>query len=153
MKNGSFRGKPSKRHVIWVNETRDGNTMKRLDHEHFEKWTHHYGFEFETEKRVDHDRGEEPRTQYQCVFSWERMDGESIELGEEEWSFGEQKTPRTFVEIDEKGLVRVRGWSFETILNVVEMQHDGPVLKIKAADGATERFDARKLSQKPENRS
>ena len=84
MTGGSFRGKPSNSHIIWTRETRDGATKRRFDHDHFRKWADHCGFDFETATRVDHDRADEPRTQYRCVFTWETMAEETIEFGGED---------------------------------------------------------------------
>lgn len=147
---GSFRGKPTKAHILWSRETRDGTARKRFDHEYLKRWAAHYDVDFDTDTRVDHDRGDEPRAQFRCVFVWEQMDSDSIELGDEEWSFGGQRTPRTFVEIDEKGLARVRDWDGERVLDLRELRHDGPILLAKRATGDTERLDARKLSERPE---
>lgn len=145
MTNGSFRGKPSKSHIIWTRETRNGATNKQFDHAHFEKWVDHCGFDFQQATRVDHDRADEPRTQYRCVFKWGRMEGETMELGDEEWSLGTQKTPRTFIELDDEGLARVKGWSFETVMNVTDMRHKGPELLIVTASGDKKRLNGRKF--------
>ena len=150
--NGSFRGKPSNSHIVWVRETRNGAARKRFDHDHFEKWATHCGFDFDTATRVDHDRSDEPRKQYRCVFTWGEMGGETIEFGGEEWSLGEQKTPRTFIEIDAEGLARVKGWEFETVIDVVEMRHKGPELLIRTASGGQKRLNARKFLENPRER-
>ena len=152
MTAGSFRGKPSNSHIIWTRETRDGAGQRRFDHDHFRKWADHCGFDFETATRVDHDRADEPRTQYRCVFTWETMAEETIEFGGEEWSLGDQQTPRTFIEIDEGGQARVKGWSFETILDVVEMRHKGPELLIRTADGERKRLNGRTFVERPRER-
>lgn len=153
MKGGSFRSKPSKAHIIWTRESRNGSAKKRLDEEHFEKWADHFGFDFENETRVDHDRGDEPREQYRCVFTWETVEGETLELGDEEWTLGQQETPRTFIEVDGKGIARVRGWTSEAILNVVQMRHDGPALLIETADGGRKRLDGREFATHPRDRA
>jgi hypothetical protein len=150
--NGSFRGKPSKSHIIWTRETRNGATNKRFDYEHFEKWTEHCGFDFDTTTRVDHDRADEPRMQYRCVFNWGNVSEETIEFGDEEWSLGNQKTPRTFVEIDSEGLARLKGWNFETVLDITEMRHKGPELLIKTAGGDKKRLNGRKFVEHPRKR-
>ena len=152
MTNGSFRGKPTKSHIIWSRQTRDGATKKQFDHGHFEKWATHCGFDFEQATRVDHDRGDEPRTQYRCVFKWGRIDGETIELGDEEWSLGSQRTPRTFIELDSEGLARVKGWEFETVMDITEMRHKGPELLIKTAGGDKKRLNGRKFMKHPRKR-
>lgn len=145
----SFRGKPSKSHIIWVRETRDGAETKRFDREQFRKWTKHCGFDFDKTTRVDHERSSEPREQYRCVFNWTTTAGESLELDGEEWELGGQKTPRTFVEIDTDGEARIKGWSFETVFNITEMKHKGPELLIKAADGTKKRLNGRKFVTDP----
>lgn len=152
MTDGSFRGKPSRAHIVWTRQTRDGATTKQFDHDRFEKWANHCGFDFERETRVDHDRAGEPRTQYRCVFRWGQSGGETAELGDEEWSFGNQKTPRTFIELDERGLARVKGWSFETVLDVAEMRHKGPELLIETASGDRKRLNGRKFVEVPRER-
>lgn len=152
MRKRSFRGKPSKSHIIWARETRDGVGKKLFDSVHFEKWVKHCGFDFETEVRVDHDRGGEPREQYRCVFTWGETEGETIELGEEEWTMGRQKTPRTFIEIDSEGKARVKGWRFETTVDIVQMRHKGPELLIETADGDRKRLNARKFLTHPRER-
>lgn len=149
MTRGSFRGKPSKSHIIWTRETRDGVQQKRFDHEHFEKWTNHCGFDFDTTTRVDHDRGDEPRPQYRCVFKWGEISDEKIEFDDEEWSLGHQKTPRTFIEIDGTGIARIKGWEFETVFDIVELRHKGPELLIRTASDDTKRLNGRKFVEKP----
>lgn len=142
----TFRGKPSKSHIIWIRKTRDGAKTKRFDKERFEKWTEHTGFDFDTTTRVDHQRGDEPRKQFRCVFNWTTTAGESIEVDGEEWELGSQKTPRTFIEVDEKGEARVKGWTHESIYDVAEMKHDGPELLIKTADEEKKRLDGREYA-------
>jgi hypothetical protein len=150
--DGSFRGKPSKSHIIWTRQTRNGAASKKFDHDHFEKWASHCGFDFEQSTRVDHDRSDEPRTQYRCIFKWGRIESETMEMGDEEWSLGSQKTPRTFIELDGEGLARVKGWEFETVMDVVEMRHKGPELLIKTADGTQKRLNGRKFVKHPRER-
>lgn len=152
MTKSSFRGKPSKTHIIWIRKTRDGATKKRFDNEHFERWADHCGFDFDTTNRVDHERVDEPRTQYRCVFKWGTISDDTIEFGDEEWSLGEQKTPRTFIEIDAKGLARVKGWEFESVFEIVEMRHKGPELLIKTADNESKRLNGRKFVTHPRER-
>jgi hypothetical protein len=152
VKNGSFRGKPSRSYIVWTRKTRDGAGKKRIDQEHFERWANHFGFDFESEMRVDHGRAEEPRQQYRCVFAWGETEGETIRLGDEEWSMGRQKTPRTFVEIDGAGLARVKSWEFETTVDVVGMRHDGPELLVETAAGEQKRLDARRFVTPPRER-
>ena len=148
----SFRGKPSKTHIIWTRETRDGSGNKRFDHTHFEKWATHCGFDFETTTRVDHERSDDPRKQYRCVFRWGQSDTETIEMGGEEWSMGSQRTPRTFVEIDEAGLARIKGWTFDAVLDVAMLRHKGPELFLETADGEKKRLNARRFVEHPRKR-
>lgn len=154
MKKSGFRGKPTPTHIIWVRGQSRKNVKekKRFDHDHFRKWAKHLGLDFETATRVDHDRGEEPRKQYRCVFKWGKMESETIELGDEEWSMGKQKTPRTFIEIDEAAWARVKGWTFEEYFDVIEMKHKGPELLIRTADGEKKRLNGRKFVKHPRKR-
>lgn len=152
MNDRSFRGKPSRSHIIWTRETREGVGKKRFDSQHFEKWASQCGFDFEISTRVDHDRSDEPRKQYRCVFAWGKIENETIEFGDDEWSMGGQKTPRTFVEIDTEGLARVKGWEFETTLDVVQMQHKGPELLVETSDGEHKRLNGRKFLTDPRER-
>lgn len=152
MTDGEFRGKPSKSHIIWERETRKGVTKKRFDSDHFRKWARHCGFDFETTTRVDHDRADEPRDQFRVVFKWGTTDGEQIEFGDEAWEFGEQKTPRTFIEVDEAGLARVKGWRFERVLDITMMRHKGPELLIETATGEKKRLNGRKFVTHPRKR-
>lgn len=149
---GSFRGKPSKSHIIWVRETRDGVTNKRFDSDHFRKWAAHCGFDFETTTRVDHDRADEPREQFRVVFKWGTVQQEEIEFGDESWEFGKQKTPRTFIEVDEEGVARVKGWRFERLLDITMMRHKGPELLIETASGERKRLNGRKFLTHPRER-
>jgi hypothetical protein len=148
----SFRGKPSNSHIVWTRETRNGARRKRFDYERFEKWANHHGFDFERATRVDHDRSDKPRRQHRCVFNWGKMSGETIEFGDEEWSLGEQRTPRTFIEVDTSGAGRVKGWQFETVFDVAQMRHDGPKLLIETADGETKQLDGGKFATHPRER-
>lgn len=150
---GGFRDKPSKSHIVWTRETRNGATKRRFDQRHFRKWVNHYNFEFDNSKRVDHDRADEPRMQYRCVFSWGQMNEQSFEVGDEEWEIAGQKTPRTFIEIDEEGMARVKGWSSESVYDVKTLRHDGPTLLLTTTDGAKKKIDTRRLVDSPENHS
>jgi len=153
MKRRGFRSKPSPSHIIWTRGAGgDTGGTKRFDDAHLEKWARHCGFDFEREQRVDHDRADEPREQCRVVFTWGATDGETISLDGEEWSMGTQQTPRTFVEIDSEGLARVKGWTFESVLDVREMRHKGPELLIVTADGDKKRLNARKFVEDPRER-
>jgi hypothetical protein len=144
--NTSFRGKPSKSHIIWVRKTRDGAKTKRFDKKQFKKWTNHCGFDFDTTTRVDHKRAEDPRTQFRCIFKWTTTEGETIEVDGAQWELGSQKTPRTFIEVDEQGHARIKGWTQEAVYDIVEMKHDGPELLIKTAGGDNKRLDGREYA-------
>lgn len=63
--------------------------------------------------------------------------GDSFEVGGDEWNIRAPEVPRTFVEIDERGLMRVRGWSTEHIVDVTKLWHDGADLLVRAADAET----------------
>ena len=152
MGNRSFRGKPSKSHIIWKRTTRDGVETRRFDENHFEKWANHCGFDFETATRVDHDRAEEPRKQYRVVFRWGKIESDTIEFGDEEWSLGSQKTPRTFIEVDSEGHARVKGWEFEAVVEIREMRHKGPELLIKTENNGAKRLNGRKFVEHPRKR-
>lgn len=152
MAKKSFRGKPSKTHIIWTRTTRDGAESRRFDESHFQKWATHCGFDFETATRVDHDRSETPRTQHRVVFRWGTIESETIELGDEEWSLGSQKTPRTFIEIDDTGSARVKGWEFETVVGIREMRHKGPELLINTENNGSKRLNGRKYVEHPRER-
>jgi hypothetical protein len=138
-----FRAKPSKSHIIWTRSTRDGATRKRFDDDHFEKWATHCGFDFERTNRIDHERGSAPRDQCRCVFSWGKMSEESIELDGESWDFGDQKTPRTFIE---------KGWEFETVYDIKTMRHKGPELLIETATKGNKRLNGREFVSEPRER-
>lgn len=91
MTTGSFRGKPTKSHIVWGRQTHNGPTKKTVDCDRFEKWATHCGFDSEQATRVDHDH--EPRIQYRCILKCGRIEGETMDLGDEKWSLGGQKTP------------------------------------------------------------
>ncbi|WP_335999722.1 hypothetical protein [Halorientalis halophila] len=144
MKPPSIGRKPSERHFLWKPD--EDHDTKRFDRNYFEKWCRHLGLDFETYSRVDHERAEESRTQYQCVFSTESGSGDSFSVGGEEWDIQTGESPRTFIEIDEEGVMRIQGWTTERILDVTELWHDGPELYV-AAEGKEKplRLDTRDL--------
>lgn len=145
MKNPSLGRKPTQQHILWVSD--EENDIKRFHENYLKKWCRHFGFDFEQYTRVDHERAEEPRLQYQCVFSHQTGAGDSFEMGDEEWSIETETIPETFVEIDEEGWVRVQGWSIETVRDVVELRHEGPVLVIESRGNENQlRLDARDLT-------
>ena len=148
-----FRGKPSRSHIIWTHGgPRDGTGKTRFDTRGFERWADHLGLDFETTTRVDHDRGDEPREQYRCVYAWGETGGETLEMEGEQWDLGSQRAPRTFIEIDETTKARIKGWGFETVLDVVEMRYDGPDLFITSAGGDKKRLEGRALATHPSDR-
>ncbi|GGM23420.1 hypothetical protein GCM10009006_00960 [Haloarcula argentinensis] len=147
-----FGSKPSEAHVIW-RSGRNNDGKKKFDFEYLELWAAHFGVDFEQWSRVDHDRADEPREQFACVFCWSKDGGQELSVGDEEWTMGSQRKPRTFVEIDEEGMVRLRGWSTETTLDVEELVLKKTVLKLQTADGTVKKLDVRKLSKRPETTS
>lgn len=146
MKIGSFRGRPSKAHVLWTRRTDSGKPMKRFDDTRFKRWVNHCGFDFDSRMRIDHDRADESRTQYRCVFKWGKTKAKRVEIADKEVELGSQKAPVAFIEIDEEGLARVKAGSVEEIYDVVEMRYDGPALLIKTASGQKKKLDGQKLS-------
>ncbi len=54
--------------------------------------------------------------------------------------------PRTFIEIDEAGLLRLQGWSTVVTLDVEELVIDGTTLKLRTADGTKKSVDTQKLA-------
>lgn len=147
MKIGSFRGRPSKSHFLWTRRTDSGTGMKRFDDTHFKRWVEHCGFDFDNRMRIDHDRADESKTQYRCVFRWGKTKERSVEIADKEVELGSQKAPIAFIEIDEDGLARVKVGSTEEIFNIVEMQYDGASLLIKTAGGEKKKLDGKKLSK------
>ncbi|MDS0283072.1 hypothetical protein [Haloarcula onubensis] len=142
-----FGSKPSEAHVIW-RSGRDDSGTKRFDFEYLELWAAHFGADYEEWERVDHERADESRHQHVCVFARTERGGAEVSLGGESWSMGTVEKPRTFVEIDEAGLLRLRGWSTETTLDVDELVVDGATLKFRTAGGETKSVDTRKLSRR-----
>jgi hypothetical protein len=141
--------KPSDAHVIWCSG-RDNDGRKRFDFEYLELWAAHFGVEYEQWERVDHQRGDEPREQHVCVFARAQNGGEEVSLGGETWTMAASDKPRTFIEIDEAGMLRLRGWSTETTLDVEELVVDGTTLKLRTAAGETRSLDTSKLTTRPE---
>ncbi|WP_123534586.1 hypothetical protein [Halosimplex salinum] len=151
MEPPTFRGKPSDSHVIWRRSGAGADASKRFDEKHLRRWCSARGVDFETDKRVDHDRSDQPREQYRCVFAWSDAESESFDMGDDEWEIATQETPETFVEIDDAGEVRFKSWDDEFVLDVEELWLDGDAFVFRAAefDGA-KRLDARKLKTRPE---
>lgn len=145
MKSPSIGRKPSKQHILWTSDS--SNDIRRFHEEYLQKWCNHYGFDFEKYHRVDHERGDESRLQYQCVFSYGEGSGDSFEMDGEEWDIAADRVPQTFIEIDEEGMMRVQGWSTERILDVEEFWHEGVELVVVAHDEDSRlRLDARDLT-------
>ncbi|WP_459194172.1 hypothetical protein [Halosimplex sp. J119] len=151
MEAPSFRGKPSESHVIWRRSGAKEDVPKRFDERALRAWCSTHDFDFETDKRVDHDRADEPREQYRTVFAWADAESESFGLGDDEWEIATQETPRTFLELDERGEARLKTWTDEYTFDVGELWLDGSAFVFRAAgiDGA-KRLDARKLAERPE---
>jgi len=144
-----FGSKPSEAHVVW-RSGRDGDGTKRFDFEYLELWAAHFGAAYEEWDRVDHERAEESRRQHVCVFARTRNAGTEVSLGGESWRMGAVEKPRTFIEIDEAGLLRLQGWSTEAILDVDELVVDGATLKLRTADGETKSVETGKLARRPD---
>ena len=144
-----FGSKPSEAHVIW-RSGRNNDGTKKFDFEYLELWAAHFGVDFEQWTRVDHDRGDEPREQFACVFRWSKSGGQELSVGDEEWTMGSQRKPRTFLEIDEEGTVRLRGWDTEATIDIEELVPKKTVVKLKTGDGTVKQLDVRKLSKRPE---
>ena len=141
MEPSTFRGKPSDSHVIWRRSGAGESVPKRFDERRLREWCSERGVDFETDRRVDHDRSDQPRKQYRCVFAW----------ADEEWEIATRETPRTFLKIDDAGATRVKSWDEEYVLGVEELTLDGGAFVFRAAqfDG-TKRLDARKLKARPD---
>jgi hypothetical protein len=133
--------------MLWTRKTDSGKAMKRFDDTHFKRWVRHCGFDFDSRKRIDHDRADSSRTQYRCVFRWGKSGQQSVEIADKEVTLGSQKVPVAFIELDEEGLARVKVGDVEDIYNVVEMRHDGAALLIKTAGGEKKKLDGKKLSR------
>jgi len=150
---GAFGKKPSDSHVIWTNRSGEGKGKKKFDFEYLELWAAHFGVDFETRTRVDHARSDDPRAQYVVIFEWEELDVETIELGDREWSMGQQRTPRTFIEIDSRGEGRIKSWSSEVVVDFRELWLDGPAVKMQTSEHGKKAIDARKLLENAKQKS
>lgn len=133
--------------MLWTRTTDSGKPMKRFDDTQFKRWVNHCGFDFDTRKRIDHDRADSSRTQYRCVFRWGKTQQKEVEIADKEVTLGSQKTPLAFIEIDEEGLARVKVGDTEEVFNLVEMRYDGPALLLKSASGDKKKLDGEKLSR------
>lgn len=142
---GTFGQKPSNSHVVWTNRSGEGKGKKRFDFGYLELWAANFGIEYETRTRVDHDRSDQPREQHLVVFEWTTAENETLEMGDATWELGGNETPRTFVEMDETGVARVKSWDREAIVDVRELWIDGPVLRMKTAEHGNKALDTRQL--------
>jgi len=131
--------------MLWTSSG-NSSTTKRFDDQLFKRWVGHHGFDFDKQMRIDHDRADESRTQFRCVFKWGRRKGKRVEIDGKEVELGSQKTPKNFIEIDSQGHARVKAGSVEEVYNIVEMRYDGPALLIKTAGGEKKKLDGQKLS-------
>jgi len=148
MQPPTFRGKPSDGHVIW---RRKGGADKRFDEDRLREWCAHRSIDFETARRVDHERSERPREQYRIVFAWSEAEGESFGLGDDEWQIETGKTPRTFLEIDSEGEARLKSWSSERVIDIEELLLDGDAILFDAvAFDGRKRLDTGRLRPRPE---
>jgi len=146
---GIFGSKPSDAHVIW-RSGRDNDGQKRFDFEYLELWAAHFGADYQEWERVDHDRAEEKRRQHVCVFTRTKSGGTEVSLSGESWTMAATERPRTFVEIDEAGALRLQGWAVETTLDVAELVVDGLTFKLRTVDGETKSLDTRRLARRPD---
>ena len=85
------------------------------------------------------------------MFTWTSEEGESFDMGDEEWDISTGKTPRMFLEIDDAGEARLKSWSSERVLDIEELWLDGEALVFDAdgLDGA-KRLDTRTLRERPD---
>lgn len=146
MKIGSFRGKPSKSHILWTRGGGEGTASKRFDEAHFRRWVAHCGFDFDKQKRIDHDRADVSRLQFRCVFRWGTREEKSVQIGESELNLGSQKTPIAFIEIDEAGQARIKVGRTESIYDLAELRHEGKTLLLTTESGEKKKLDGEKLS-------
>jgi hypothetical protein len=143
MKAPTFRGKPSDVHVIW---RQSGDGEKRFAQDDLRRWSAANNVDYETSKRVDHERGSTPRLQHRLVFAWGQGSNESFEVGDEEWDIETGKTPKTFIEIDSKGQARIKSWEGEQVLEVAELWYDGSALVFRTPESEeARRLEAEKL--------
>ncbi|MFB6139769.1 MAG: hypothetical protein ABEJ26_04970 [Halosimplex sp.] len=151
MQPPTFRGKPSDSHVLWRRSGASADAPKRFDERYLRTWCSAHDVDFETDRRVDHDRADEPRDQYRLVFTRSEAESESFDMGDDEWEIAARETPRTFLEIDERGEARLESWTGEYVLDLEELRIDGTAFVFRAAEfEGTKRFDAAKLADRPE---
>lgn len=134
--------------MLWTRKASSGSASKRFDDAHFKRWVDYCGFDFDQQKRTDHDRAEESRVQFRCVFRWGKRKKKRVKIGDRVMDLGNQKVPVTFIEIDERGWARVKAGSREEIYNIVEMRHNGPALLIRTASGDKKKLDGKKLARR-----
>jgi hypothetical protein len=112
MEAPTFGGKPSDTHVIW---RESGGKVRRFDEGLVRRWADRYGADFESDRRVDHERGPDPRAQHRVVFAWEDGASESFSVGDDDWEIQTQETPRTFFEAAElPGKKRLDAWKLRS---------------------------------------
>jgi hypothetical protein len=145
---GFFDSKPSEAHVVWQSGPDDGTT--KFDFEYLELWAAHFGVEYKEWDRVDHERGDESRKQHVCVFARTKTGGNEVSLDGETWTMGATEKPRTFIEIDTEGMLRLQGWTTERIVDLDELVIDGTTLKLRTATGDTKSLDTSRLASRPE---
>jgi len=151
MEPPTFRGKPSEDHVLWRRSGAGENVPKRFDEDRLRAWVSSLGIDYESDKRVDHDRADEPREQHRVVFAWADAETESFGMGDDEWEIETQETPRTFLEIDERGEARLKTWTDEYVFEIQELKLDGSAFVFHAADlDSAKKLDAQKLMTEPE---
>ena len=146
---GIFGSKPSDAHIIW-RTGRDQDGKKRFDFEYLELWAAHFGVDYEEWTRTDHRRSDDSRAQHALIFHYSETGGQEVSLGDREWKMGSQKRPRTFIEIDETGVARMRSWSSEVILDIAELVADGTTFKLRTMDDEAKKLDVRHLAKRPD---
>lgn len=130
MERRSIKKKPSKAHIVWTPDP--DRDLKRFDERHMRKWCNYLGADFEKYSRVDHDRGEDSRTQYQCVFTYQKDGRKAVNVGGKQLTMKTSEIPDTFIELDEEGVMRIQGKSKAQILDVQEFWHKGRVIFVRA---------------------
>jgi hypothetical protein len=141
---GIVDGKPSDGHVIWC-----GGDGKQFDFEYLALWAALFGYEFGQWERVDRERPDQPGQRQVCVFA-RGVETESSPGRAETGTADDGARPRTFLEIDEAGVVRLRGWNTDTTIAVTELSVDGRTLTLRTVDGETKSVNTSRLADEPE---
>ena len=55
------------------------------------------------------------------MFARADEESESFDMGDEEWEIATRETPRTFLETDDAGEIRIESWNEEYVLDVEEL--------------------------------